>query len=136
MGIQRAASELAQGVTELLRPAGLSGSQYNVLRILRGAGRGGLSCREIGDRLVSRDPDITRLLDRMEGQGLVTRSRDESDRRIVTTRISAAGLTLLRGLDDAITDMHRAQLGHLGAARLRQLNDLLQTVIKPTGESI
>jgi DNA-binding MarR family transcriptional regulator len=135
VAIQRAASELALGVSELLKPAGLSASQYNVLRILRGAGKGGLSCGDIGDRLVSRDPDITRLLDRMEDQGLVSRARDEADRRIVTTRITAAGLASLQGLDDRVAEVHRKQLGHLGAARLRQLNSLLQAVIKPVDHS-
>jgi DNA-binding MarR family transcriptional regulator len=131
VGLQRAASELAQGVIELLKPVGLSASQYNVLRILRGSGKRGLSCGEIGDRLVARDPDITRLLDRMEGQGLVSRARDEADRRVVTTRITAAGLALLHGLDEAVAGVHRKQLGHLGPSRLRQLNELLQAVIKP-----
>jgi DNA-binding MarR family transcriptional regulator len=130
LAIQRVASELAQGVGEILRPAGVSGAQYNVLRILRGAGKDGLPCGEVGERLIARDPDMTRLLDRMQRQGLVSRSRAETDRRIVTTRITAKGLELVGQLDAPVSELHRRQLGHLGAARLRELAGLLQSALK------
>jgi DNA-binding MarR family transcriptional regulator len=130
IAIQRAASELTQDVTELLKPAGLSGAQYNVLRILRGAGKGGLACGEIGDRLVARDPDITRLLDRMEQRGLVSRARQEDDRRVVTARITRKGLDLLGDLDERVHGLHRVQLSHLGATKLAQLIQLLNAVVQ------
>src|SRR5262245_3198874 len=78
----------------ILKAQGLSEAQYNVLRILRGAGPDGLSCSELGSRLVSFDPDVTRLLDKLEARGLVVRSRDGRDRRVVTVRASSAGLAL------------------------------------------
>jgi DNA-binding MarR family transcriptional regulator len=127
-------------VTELLKPHGISPTQYNVLRILRGAGAGccegghadpgakGIACGEIGERMITRDPDMTRLLDRLERAGLITRERDKADRRVIVSRISDAGLTLLRTLDQPILDLHKRQLGHLGAQQLRQLLELLEAV--------
>jgi DNA-binding MarR family transcriptional regulator len=131
LALQRAAADLTQGAAALLRPHGVSGAQYNILRILRGAGEAGLSCGEIAERLVTRDPDITRLLDRMQRQGLVTRERDSQDRRVVTARITAAGRDLLARLDEPMAELHRDQLAHLGADRLRQLATLLDAVVAP-----
>lgn len=125
LAVQRLAGDLLQGVTELLKEAGLSGAQYNVLRILRGSLQSGLSCGQIAERLITRDPDITRLLDRMEKRGLVTRVRETADRRVVMTRITDAGLELLAALDEPMTALHRQQLGHLGEDRLRQMVQLL-----------
>jgi len=116
-----------RGLAELLKPAGLSATQYNVLRILRGAGRQGLACREVGDRMVTKDPDMTRLLDRLEARGLVARSRERQDRRVITTRITAAGLRLLKDLDRPVAELHERQLGHVPGPRLRTLLDLLET---------
>ena len=130
IAIQRAASELTQDVAELLKPAGLTGAQYNVLRILRGAGTQGLACGEVGDRLVARDPDMTRLLDRMEQRGLVSRTRQEDDRRVVIARITRKGQGLLGQLDARVHDLHRKQLSHLGAAKLAQLLQLLDAAVK------
>lgn len=132
VALQRLASDLSQGVAELLKPSGISGPQYNVLRILRGAGPTGLPCGEIGGRLVTRDPDVTRLLDRLEKQGLVTRSRESEDRRVVTTRITDAGVALLATLDDPLAALHRRQLGHLGSERLRQLRELIDLAAAPS----
>lgn len=127
-------------VTELLKPFGLSATQYNVLRILRGAGAGccagghadpearGLACREIGERMITRDPDLTRLLDRLEKSGLVYRERDTKDRRVVHTRISDAGLEVLRKLDEPLMALHERQLGHLKKAELGTLLELLERV--------
>lgn len=126
LAIQRVASELAQGVAELLKPRGLSAAQYNVLRILRGAGEVGLACGEVADRLITRDPDMTRLLDRLEGQGLVTRARSAADRRVVTTRITDQGLAVLAELDEPLAALHRHQLGHLGEEKLAALLALLE----------
>ena len=117
---------LARGAEALLKPAGLSGTQYNVLRILRGAGEHGLACSEIGDRLISRDPDMTRLLDRMESRGWIARAREEKDRRVVKTRITPEGLRILAGLDAPVRELHRRQLRHLPAKQLRQLSLLLE----------
>jgi MarR family transcriptional regulator, organic hydroperoxide resistance regulator len=125
VSLLRTADALTRAAEDLVRPYGLSGTQYNVLRILRGAGEQGLACREIGDRLISRDPDITRLLDRMESRGLIARAREASDRRVVKTRITAEGLRLLADLDEPIRKLHRRQLSHLPESRLRQLSALL-----------
>jgi len=96
-----------------------------VLRILRGAGAGGLCRNEIRDRLVSQVPDVTRLLDRLESSGLIERERGTEDRRLVSTRITPAGLSLLDRLDEPVVEMHRQLLGHLSEAQLRSLIDLL-----------
>ena len=95
VSLLRTADALARGAEALIKPYGLSATQYNILRILRGAGEKGLACREVGCRLISRDPDITRLLDRMESRGLIARAREAQDRRVVKTRITAEGLRLL-----------------------------------------
>jgi len=126
VNLQRTADALLQGVAAALKPVGLSPAQYNVLRILRGAGPDGLACRQIGERMITRDPDITRLLDRLEERGLVTRNRDRADRRVITTRITEKGLRLLKDLDGPIEHLHVEQLGHLGDQRLRSLIDLLE----------
>ena len=126
VSLLRTADALARGAEALLKPAGLSATQYNVLRILRGAGTEGLACREVGCRMISRDPDITRLLDRMESRGLIARARGERDRRIVRTRITAEGLRVLEEMDAPVQELHRRQLHHLPAKDLRQLSRLLE----------
>ena len=125
VSLVRTADTLARGVEALLKPYSLSVTQYNILRILRGAGEKGLACREVGGRLISRDPDITRLLDRMESRGLIVRAREAQDRRVVKTRITAEGLRLLDELDQPVHDLHRRQLRYLPAKQLRQLSNLL-----------
>lgn len=124
--LHRTADALQRTVVETLRPAALSGPQYNVLRILRGAGEDGLACRDIGDRMVTRDPDMTRLLDRLEKRGLIRRARDHRDRRVVLTRITGEGRELLAGLDEPLAKAHRHALGHLGPKRLKALAGLLE----------
>ncbi|MBZ5701226.1 MAG: MarR family transcriptional regulator [Acidobacteriia bacterium] len=126
--LERAADWLLQGVEQLLKSHALSPAQYNVLRILRGAGPEGLSCREIAGRMVTRDPDMTRLLDRLEKTGLITRERRKDDRRVITTRITAQGLDLLQRLDQPMRELHRRQLRHLSKARLKTLGNLLDEV--------
>ena len=126
LALQRLASDLGQQVAELLKGAGLSGAQYNVLRILRGAGKSGLACGEIAGRMITRDPDITRLLDRLEKRGLVSRTRESDDRRVVTTRITGAGVALLATLDGPVSALHEQQLAGLGAEKLGQLLELLE----------
>jgi DNA-binding MarR family transcriptional regulator len=121
----RTTDALSRGGEVLLKPYNLSLTQYNILRILRGAEEKGLACREIGCRLVTRDPDITRLLDRLESRGLIARAREAQDRRVVKTRISAEGLRLLKELDQPVQDFHRRQFRHFPAKQLRQLLNLL-----------
>ena len=135
VSLLRTADALARGAEALLKPHGLSGTQYNVLRILRGAGEKGLACREVGGRLISRDPDITRLLDRMESRGLIARAREAGDRRVVRTRISPEGLRLLAELDEPVRQLHRRQLRHLPEKQLRQLSALLDRAREPFDEA-
>jgi DNA-binding MarR family transcriptional regulator len=102
LNVQRTADALMQELLDVLRPFGLSATQYNVLRILRGAGDAGVTCKDIAARMVTRDPDITRLLDRLERRHLLTRTRAKEDRRFVAIRITDEGLALLRQLDEPI----------------------------------
>lgn len=126
LNLLRTAEALQQGIAEILRAHSLSSAQYNALRILRGAGAGGLACREIGERMVTRDPDITRLLDRLEDRKLVTRARDPRDRRVIVTRITGTGLRTLRALDLPVARAHLDQLGHLGTRSLKAMIELLE----------
>ncbi|MBA3439971.1 MAG: MarR family transcriptional regulator [Pyrinomonadaceae bacterium] len=126
LNIQRTAEALLWKATELLKPYDLTPTQYNVLRILRGAEREGLICREIGERMVSRDPDVTKMLDRLEKRGLTVRERDHKDRRVIITRVTDEGLKLLKELDPYVAGNTRELLGHLGTRRLETLNELLE----------
>jgi DNA-binding MarR family transcriptional regulator len=128
VALLRAADALAQEGEQLLKAAGLTGAQYNVLRILRGAEPQGLACHAIGDRMISHDPDMTRLLDRLEKRGLITRARQTDDRRVVKARITPQALTLLKTLDQPVHDFHKRQFRHMSAARLKILSDLLEEV--------
>jgi DNA-binding MarR family transcriptional regulator len=116
---------LSRRLLIVLKAEDLSANQYNVLRILRGA-PDGLPCGEIGNRMITRDPDITRLLDRLEKRRLIARSRETKDRRMVMGRITPDGIKLLARMDEPVRQAHRAQLGHLGRERLRTLTELLQ----------
>lgn len=124
----KVADALGQEAELLTRTAELTGTQYNVLRILRGAGPEGLACRGIGERMITHDPDITRLLDRMEKRGLITRERQKDDRRVVKTRITPHGLALLKPLDQPMHDLHKRQFRHMAGARLKTLRDLLEEI--------
>lgn len=128
LGIERTAAVLSHAVAEVLKPHGITPTQYNALRILRGAGESGLCRNEIRERLISQVPDATRLLDRMEAAGLIRRERDAGDRRFVTTRITDAGRRLADSLDAPIDALHRARLGGLGPDELRSLIGLLARV--------
>jgi len=123
----RTSDLLSRAGAQLLKSEDLSRTQYNVIRILRGS-PGGLPCGEIASRMITRDPDITRLLDRLSRRGLVGRRRESKDRRVVLTRIRPEGLEVLARLDGPIQQTHRKQLGHLGPQRLKQLAELLETV--------
>ena len=111
-----------------MKTAGLTGVQYNVLRILRGAEPDGLLCRGIAERMISHDPDMTRLLDRMEKRGWISRQRQQDDRRVIKARITPEGLRLLKKLDQPIHDLHKEQFRHMGAARVKLLEELLAEV--------
>src|SRR6266702_3940566 len=115
---------LSRGLAQVLKNEELSATQYNVLRILRGS-PDGLPCGEIASRMITRDPDVTRLLDRMEKRGLISRFRDTKDRRTVIGKITAEGLKLLDRLDEPVQAAHRKQLGRLGRNRLGALTELL-----------
>jgi DNA-binding MarR family transcriptional regulator len=120
----RTTDMLSRGLIDVLKAEDLSATQYNVLRILRGAPEG-LPCGEIANRMITRDPDVTRLLDRLEKRNLISRCRETKDRRTVMARITPAGLKLLARLDKPVQVGHRRQLGHLGPRRLRTLTELL-----------
>lgn len=131
VSILRTAAVLDHLVGDALKPHGLTGTQYNVLRILRGAGEQGLCGREVGERLISQVPDVSRLLDRMEEVGLVTRERDPGDRRHVTARISTEGLRLLEEVDPLLREIEQRRFGRVGADELRTLVELLAAVRGP-----
>jgi DNA-binding MarR family transcriptional regulator len=124
LDLLRTTDLLSRGLVKLLKAEDLSSTQYNVLRILRGSPQG-LPCGEIANRMITRDPDVTRLLDRLEKRGLISRCRETEDRRTVMARINADGLKVLARLDEPIQTAHRKQLGHLGRERLRALTELL-----------
>jgi DNA-binding MarR family transcriptional regulator len=133
LSIERTAAVFRHRLGEELKQYGVTPTQFNVLRILRGAGPAGLCRNEIRDRLVSQVPDVTRLLDRMEEAGLIARARDTVDRRLVTTRITPEGLRLLQELDGHVERIERAQIGHLDEVQLRTLIDLLTLARAHTG---
>ena len=128
LNLVRTADLVAVPMIEILRAESLSQSQYNVLRILRGAEGEGLPCGEISERMVRRDPDLTRLLDRLEARGLVTRTRGTADRRVILAAITDEGLRLLERLDGPVEASVKEALAHVPAARLRELLELLETV--------
>jgi len=128
LNIVRTAARLTDRLDPVLGVAGLSPAQYNVLRILQGAGAKGLCRNEIRDRMLTRMPDMTRLLDRMEEAGLVVRSRDEEDRRMVRTKLTPQSRRMLSSLAGPVAEEHRRSMGHLSATELRALIDLLTKV--------
>lgn len=125
LNVLRTSSLLVGDLVDLLKPYDITQPQYNVLRILRGAEPDGLMRGEVGERMVAREPDITRLLERMEARGLLTRARETGDRRVVRVRISATGLALVDKLDAPVEEMHRRQLQHLTVAEQHTLSELL-----------
>jgi DNA-binding MarR family transcriptional regulator len=128
LNIQRTADVLMARMAKVLAAHGVSPTQYNVLRILHGAGDEGLPCGAVAERMITRDPDITRLMDRLEKQGLITRARDTRDRRVVVARITDKAEKIVAALDEPVERELKEQLGHLGQTRLRQLIELLETV--------
>jgi DNA-binding MarR family transcriptional regulator len=109
----------------LRKTEGISPSQYNLLRILRGAGLEGRTMSEIAERMINRDPDVTRLADRTVKLGLARRVRDGKDRRVVKLFITEQGREMLSRLDPAVEKFLKQALGGLGPKRLKLLRDLL-----------
>lgn len=129
LNVMRTADVLHREVEErVLTDAGLSDAQYNVLRILRGAGESGLPCGEIAQRMIRRDPDITRLLDRLAARGLVDRNRDDRDRRIVRVTLTAKGREILDPIDGPLLAAHRRAMACLDQGELRSLIELLERI--------
>ena len=128
LSLGRTWAVLEHALAEALKPHGITPTQYNVLRILRGAGEKGLCRSEVMERMIARVPDATRLLDRMEGVGLIARERDAQDRRFVTTTITAEGLRVLAELEEPIQTLHRRQFAALDEAEVRRLIELLGIV--------
>ena len=133
LALQLTSDRLASEGARLLKPWDISPTQYNVLRILRGAHPDGLTCGGIGERMIRQDPDITRLVDRMIKRGLVDRERDEKDRRVVITRITQKGLDLLAEIDRPIEEFNVRRLRHLGPERVKTLIELLDLVRRGAG---
>ena len=128
LSILRTAAVLEHAFEAALKPQGITATQYNVLRILRGAEPDGLCRNEISERLVRQVPDVTRLLDRLEDAKFIGRQRGGADRRYVVTRITRAGLNLLDDVEHRIDQIHDEQLGHLDESQLRSLVSLLEIV--------
>jgi DNA-binding MarR family transcriptional regulator len=125
LDLLRTTDMLSRGLVRILKSEDVSPTQYNVLRILRGAADE-LPCGEIANRMITRDPDVTRLLDRLEKRELISRCREAKDRRTVMVQITPEGLKLLARLDEPVLAAHRKQLGHLGQNRLHTLTELLR----------
>ena len=128
VGILRTAAVLDHAVNEALKPLGITATQHNVLRILRGAGAAGLCGREVGERLIARVPDVSRLLDRLVETGLVARERDAGDRRHVTARITDAGLALLDRADPVIAELEARYTARLTPEALAALIGALDVI--------
>jgi DNA-binding MarR family transcriptional regulator len=130
LNVARTAEYLAGAISNVLKTADLTVTQYNVLRILRGAGAEGLTCSEISDRMVTKESDVTRLLDRVENRGFISRERPATNRRIVLARITDEGLRVLEELDETIDELNRNLVGHLGKEKQKTLNELLEAIRK------
>src|SRR6476660_7789469 len=134
LGLQIVAARIMEPWEKFLKSTSeLTLHQYNVLRILRGSYPEGLPSGEIANRMIARDPDVTRLVDRLERRGLVTRGRRHEDRRVVEVRITDKGQTLLRSLDDQVDRFPRNMLGHIGPKKLEQLRTRLEGVVSDLG---
>ncbi len=126
LNLLRTADFLERAIQQRTRAWGITATQYNVLRILRGAEREGLTCNAIGERMITEEPDITRLLGRLKALKLIRQRRDPRDRRVVRTQIAEAGLELLRKMDAEIEKAPKELLGHLSKAELAETIRLLE----------
>ena len=132
LNLMRTSDTLHRAFHQKTRKWGITSTQYNVLRILRGAGPCGRTCGEIGERLIAREPDVTRLLERLEKAGLLARTRDTADRRVVVTRITAAGLKLLSELDKPMRELDGLlkPIGEKKIEKMLKLLDELRTLVR------
>jgi DNA-binding MarR family transcriptional regulator len=128
LNLARTFEFLQQQVAELLKDFQLTPTQYNLLRILRGAGEEGVTCSQAAERMLTLDPDMTRLLDRMEARSLIQRERSRQDRRIVITRITQEGLSLAAAIDEPLQTLFRRLLGRLGDRKLTALIETLEAL--------
>ena len=128
LNVARTAEYLSAAITGVLKASDLTITQYNVLRILRGAGAEGLTCGEISERMVTKESDITRLLDRVENRGFISRERPANNRRIVVARITDEGLRVLEQLDEPVDEVNRGLVGQLGEEKQKTLNELLEAI--------
>lgn len=126
--LQHVAGAFVQELAVTLRPAGITPQQYHVLRVLRDAGKEGLACSAVAERSISGDPDVTRLLDRLEKQGWANRAREASDRRVVVARITRDGLCLLEELEAPVSALHARQLAGVADGDLPGLRAVLQAL--------
>lgn len=136
LNLLRTADFVSREGHSLIERHGISGQQYNVLRILRGHRETGLPCQKIVAQMITQTPDITRLVDRLEVGGFVGRERTEQDRRLVIVHITAVGMDLLAQLDEPVLDMHRGQMKHMTRAELAELNRLLEKLRRPVTEAV
>jgi DNA-binding MarR family transcriptional regulator len=135
LNLMRTSDCVQRAFQRATRQWGVTGTQYNVLRILRGAHPRGLTCTAIGDRMITADPDITRLLNRLKNLKLVRQQRDRHDRRVVWTHISESGLDLLRQMDPVVTRAPKELLGHLSQRELIEFIRLLELARKNCGDA-
>ena len=128
LNLGRTFEYLQQHVADLLKEFDLTPTQYNMLRILRGAGPDGVTCSQAAERMISPDPDITRLLDRMEKTGLIARERSKEDRRVMITRITADGLTLVNRVDEPLAALLKRHIGRVPGKKLKGLIEVLESL--------
>jgi DNA-binding MarR family transcriptional regulator len=126
LNLLQTTQSLSRPMEALFKSSALSPAQFNVLQILRSAGEDGMPCGRISEQMITRDPDMTRLLDRLEKRQLIERSRDGDDRRVVRARITPEAIALLATLVEPLKQMHRRQLQHMNQDRLRALIELLE----------
>lgn len=135
LNLMRTSDRLSRAIQGIIRPWGVTSTQYNVLRILRGAGPEGLTCSQIGERMLTADPDITRLLRRLKALKMIHQHRDRSDRRVVQTVVSDAGLRLLKEMDPVVNRAPEELLGHMSAAEIADLTRLLERARERCGSA-
>lgn len=128
LNLSRTHEFIQQRAVEFFKQFQLTATQYNILRILRGAGKEGLSCSQASERMVTADPDITRLLDRLETRNLIARERSREDRRVVISRITENGLDLLRTIDKPLAGFIQKHVGHIGREKTEHLVEILESI--------
>jgi DNA-binding MarR family transcriptional regulator len=135
LNLLRSADCVHRAMQRKIRPWGVTSTQYNVLRILRGSHPQGLTCSAIGDRMITAEPDITRLLRRLKGLKLIRQERDQKDKRVTWTQISSVGMALLGEMDPVVQQFPQGLFGHLGDKDLATLIRLLELARKNCQDS-